>query len=270
MPLNETGHLISRRTLMRTVASASALTPILGSSSVNDPQFPKNRGAAHSALLLDQDWRFGQETGTHVLEPDFDDRRFSAVTLPHCVTQLSWQNWDPALWQRAWTYRRHFDVPREFRGLRLFLHFDSVMIAATVAVNGHVFPQHLGGFLPFRYEITDLVHEGENVLALGVDAGWKNVPPEGSPKGPPSIDYLLPGGITGSVHLSAVPKTFIDDVFAKPLDVLGNPRLEVKCSLNASTVPPDALHITATLLDGSDTVASASKELRVGNTGETE
>ena len=226
-------------------------------------------GPAHFTLPLNQNWRFGEKLHDSTLQPDFDDRGLSEITLPHCVTRLSWQKWDPASWQRVWIYRRPFTLPRELKDLRLFLHFDDVMIAATPVVNGHALPQHLGGFLPFRYEVTDLVREKENLLAVAVDSRWSNVPPEGSPKGPASIDYLLPGGITGSVYMHAVPQCFIDDVFAKPVKVLDLDRqLHIACTLDIGAVPSDPLRLAATLFDGTRIVASASQHVEINKSGQ--
>src|SRR5579859_2069401 len=127
------------------------------------------RGPAQGVLALDNDWLFGGKLTPGALEPDFDDRAFARISLPHCVTPLSWRRWDPAVWQDEWIYRRHFSVPKEFRGLRLFLRFERAMAAAAPAVNGHELPHHVGGFLPFEYEITDLVRERRNVLSVAID-----------------------------------------------------------------------------------------------------
>jgi beta-galactosidase len=91
------------------------------------------------------------------------------------------------------------------RGQRIFLRFERVMAAASVTVNGHALPQHLGGFLPFDYEITSLIRDPDNVISVAVDARWLNIPPAGSPRGPQAVDYLLPGGIPGSISLRGVP-----------------------------------------------------------------
>src|ERR1035438_8729053 len=104
------------------------------------------------------------------------------------------------------------------------------MTNATLALNGHTLDPHLGGYLPFQREITGILQEN-NSLAVEVDSRFLSVPPAGNPKGPPSVDYLLPGGITGSVNLRVLPQVFTSDVFAKPLDVLGpTRRLEVACT----------------------------------------
>ena len=75
------------------------------------------------------------------------------------------------------------------------------------------------------------------MLAVVVDSRWSNVPPEGSPDGPKSIDYLEPGGIFRPVRLQAVPPVFISDVFAKPVKVLdADRRIEVTCSIDAGAI----------------------------------
>ena len=39
------------------------------------------------------------------------------VTLPHTVVPLSWQDWDPADWERVWVYRKHFDALARARSI---------------------------------------------------------------------------------------------------------------------------------------------------------
>jgi len=89
-----------------------------------------------------------------------------------------------------------------------------------------------------------------------VDSRWLNVPPGGSPRGPSSIDYMLPGGITRSVSLHLKPEIFIADVFAKPLHCLDSNRtVAVQCSIDAKGSTPCELSIRADLLDGTATLA---------------
>ncbi|MGH9624513.1 MAG: sugar-binding domain-containing protein, partial [Bryobacteraceae bacterium] len=178
----------SRRGFLQSCLSASAgfaLAPLAAGKT----------GPAIRSLALNQDWHFEK----------------SVVTLPHCVAPLSWHNWDPSAWEKVWSYHRDFTAPRDFHGSRMFLHFEGALTSATPTLNGHALPRHAGGYLPFQHEITGFVKQGGNKLAVAVDARWQSVPPEGSPKGPRSIDYLEPGGIWGSVSLLAVPDVFIKD-----------------------------------------------------------
>lgn len=227
-------------------------------------------GSAHRAIPLNQDWLFGGKLNEAGLQPGFDDAGFERVNLPHCVTKLSWQKWNPAEWEAEWLYRRHFTLPPDLKHHRIFLHFDGVMVGATPVVNGHALPKHLGGYLPIQYEITPLFSAGENVLAVAIDSRWSNTPPEGSTRGPKSVDYLEPGGIVRPVSLRAVPQIFISDVFAKPVKVLDSGRrVEVECSIDAAAVPARPVRIDATMRDGSRVVARASRSLRIEKPGQT-
>jgi beta-galactosidase len=247
--METTQHGISRREFVRTSAVLGAL---LGAGVA---KADSQAGAARWSLPLDGDWVFGD----------------SKVTLPHCAAKLSWQDWNPAAWADVRTYRRHFKLPGEFRNRRVFVQFDGVMTAASPAINGHVLPEHLGGYLPFRYEVTDWLTGGDNVLAVAVDSRWKNVPPEGSPKGPGSIDYLEPGGIIRPVSLCAVPQVFLSGMFAKPVRVLDSGRrVEVACSIEAGARMDKPIEIKTELMDGARVVSMAQQTLKLEPAGKTE
>jgi beta-galactosidase len=261
---------VSRRSFLRSCALAAlAPAPILHSLDRAGSSSAEQRGPNRLVLSLDGDWRFGGRLDPVALQPDFDDAEFTSITLPHTVTPLSWQKWDPASWQDQWYYRRHFEIPPELKGLRLFLRFDRIMAGATAYVNGHALPRHLGGFLPFEYETTDLVRAKDNLLAVAVDARWLNAPPAGSTAGPRSIDYMLPGGITGSVRLHAVPAVFLREVFAKPVHVLEQDRrIEILCTIDSNRSTPSEIHLEAQLRDGDRVVAKTAQQTRIGNSSE--
>src|SRR6185295_186007 len=100
-----TGVDVSRREFVQSCAAAVIALPILGCQSVTPRH---SRGPASHTMALDQDWRFGGELKPGALAPNFDDAAFEKVTLPHCATKLSWQNWSWEEWQKVWCYRRHF------------------------------------------------------------------------------------------------------------------------------------------------------------------
>jgi beta-galactosidase len=264
---------LSRREFIKRCSlgtAALAAGSILGCQT-GQPRAFSQAGAARYSFSLDQNWLFGGKYDPAAIEPTFPDQHFSQVTLPHCVTKLSWQNWDAAAWQDLWIYRRHFDLPRESRGRRVFVQFAGVMVGTTPTINGHPLPQHLGGYLPSRYEITDWVKEAGNVLAVVVDSRWSNVPPEGAEVGAKRVDYLEPGGIYRSVNLNIVPPIFIDDVFAKPVGVLDRDgRIEVACSLDCAAGVSRPVTIRAELLDKGRVVSRCERPLRIKKGGKTE
>jgi beta-galactosidase len=247
--------------------SASAASAESTSTASDESRGAEAAGAQHArAISLDSDWLFGGKASAAALAPEFDDQAFAHVTLPHCAVPLSWQKWDPQSWEDVWIYRRRFSVPRQWRGLRLFLHFDRVMAAAAPVLNGRSLDPHLGGFLPFEREITGLTNHTGNVLALSVDARWLNAPPSGSPRGPRSVDYLLPGGVTGSVRLKAAPDIYLREVFAKPVDVLDpSRRMDVTCQVNAAAHAnlPAAASLTVRLLENGRAVAQTTESVHL-------
>ena len=69
---------------------------------------------------------------------------------------------DELLW-----YRRAFEAPALQAGERLLLHFDAVDYACACYVNGYLAGTHAGGYLPFSFDVTDLLTPGErNELLL--------------------------------------------------------------------------------------------------------
>jgi beta-galactosidase len=262
----------TRREFLRTCALSTAAVAsgaLVSRASETSAGAAVRSGPARQFFPLNQNWRFGGKFTAEALKPGFDDTAFSKITLPHCVSKLSWQGWRPAEWQEVWIYRRHFTPPKEFTNRRIFLDFDGVMNTATPAINGQTLPLHAGGYLPFYYEITRWLKPGDNVLSVAVDSRWNNVPPDGHPQGAPKVDYLEPGGIVRPVALRAVPQIFISDVFAKPVDVLNsNRRVEVTCTIDAAMVPQKPLQIRMDMMDGERRVASVSKALNLEQVGE--
>ena len=244
-------HVISRRQFARTVAPVTFASIVAARRGTAAPA----RGPARYRIPLDNGWSFAGKPG---------------VTLPHCVAKLSWQDWDPALWESVFAYRRRFSLPREMAGRRVFVEFEGVMTSAKPSINGHALQEYRGGYLPFRREITEWLKAGDNVLDVAVDSRWQDVPPDGSPKGRISVDYLEPGGIFRPVGLLAVTQVFIDDVFARPVNVLDpSRRIEVRCSVDAASAAGPPLAITTELRDGTTVLATARQAIRLEKPGQT-
>jgi beta-galactosidase len=214
-----------------------------------------DRGAVARRVALTDGWRFGPAGAADWDQPGLDETGFEDVAVPHTVAHLSWRDWEPASWEREFCYRRRFELPDSFAGLRTFVDFAGALTKAAVHLNGVELGVHLGGYLPFRYEITDMAVNGENLLAVLLDASFDlNVPPNvPSPGTNLDIDFWEPGGIYRDVCVRAVPQVFIDDVFAKPVDVLSaEPAVEVECTLDTSVPLAGQGMLTVEILDPDD------------------
>ena len=66
------------------------------------------------------------------------------------------------------SYVRTFDVPAEWKGGRVILHFGGVYSGHQVWVNGVEVGYSEDSCLPSEFDITDILREGENTLAVRV------------------------------------------------------------------------------------------------------
>jgi len=89
---------------------------------------------------------------------------------------------------------------------RALLYFGAVNYDCHVYVNGKKAGHHVGGFTPFNFDVTDLLHEGKNFVVVKADN-------KRSPSAVPTqiFDWWNYGGITRDVQLLSVAPTYIED-----------------------------------------------------------
>jgi beta-galactosidase len=216
-------------------------------------------------LPINRNWRYNPAyvEGAHARE--FDDSKFERVVIPHTNIKLPWHSFDEKLYEFVSIYRRRFKLPPEAAGHLVFVDFEGVMTASTVWINGVRLGEYKGGYTPFSFDLTPHINfSGENVLAVDVDSTERpDIPPFGY-----QIDYLTFGGIYREVSLRIVPKTFIENIFAKSKDVLSaNPGLDVECFLINTEAASAGLTLEAELRDGERAVAKASLPLPAAEAG---
>ena len=111
-------------------------------------------------------------------------------------------------------YERSFRYPEHFRHERCLLHFDAVDQIAEVWLNGQRLGSHTGGYLPFTFDITDVVlKDADNQLkVLVTDHLDQDYPYGKQTKKPGGMWYTPVSGIWQSVWLEAVPQVHISHV----------------------------------------------------------
>lgn len=119
---------------------------------------------------------------------------------------------DEFLW-----YRRTFSLPEE-KNVRTLLHFGAVDQCASVWVNGTQVGEHVGGYLPFTFDITDaLAHENTLVVRV-TDASDTSYHSRGKQKiDRGGIWYTPQSGIWQTVWMERVPRTYIKSLRITPL-----------------------------------------------------
>jgi len=174
-----------------------------------------------SVVSLDGQWELCPAGSQDAAPPA--NAAWKPVTVPGRI--------DGAEHNRYW-YRRTFELPKAMAGKRLKLQFRAVNHEARVYVNGRPAGRHLGGNLPFEFDVSELARAGANELLVAVTnwtaactkpperfqvgpfehPGWK-IPP-GSIIAPIGGDFQMTG-IWQSVSLLACHLVHIQDVFVQ-------------------------------------------------------
>jgi beta-galactosidase/beta-glucuronidase len=158
----------------------------------------------------------------------------------------------PLLPQETLWYRRTFQIPAGWAGKRVLLHFGAVDWAAVVTLNGQRVGDHRGGYLPFSFDVTPLLVDGDNELVVQVQdptdtssqaRGKQTLHPGG-------ILYTAVSGIWQTVWLEPVPDVHIESVTAVPDALAGTVSVDVTTSA--------ATPVSITIRDGDRVVAETA------------
>ena len=107
-------------------------------------------------------------------------------------------------------YKRSFSLPEEMKGKKILLHFGAVDAVCTVYLNGRELCNHEGGYLPFSYDITELLIDGENTLYVRVRDDLDAAYPYGKQtRRRGGMWYTPVSGIWQTVWIEAVPEKYI-------------------------------------------------------------
>lgn len=165
---------------------------------------------------------------------------------------------DSTLW-----YRREFNIPADWRGRCVLLHFCAVDFETNVIVNGKSVGTHRGGYDTFSFDITDqlLADKRQEILVAVRDPTDAGVQARGKQRNEPrGIWYTPTTGIWQTVWLEPVPETRITNLRITPdIDqetvsvkvscqgLKSEQRLSATQTLNGATVAENFLDIDASV-----------------------
>ncbi len=107
-------------------------------------------------------WKFMPDPPQGFQTSDFDDSTWKTISVPSHWVMAGFKA------EKDGGYRRHIELPAEWRGQRIRLAFDGVYSAAEVWWNGQRVGSHLGGATPFQLDITTAAKPGDNIIAVRV------------------------------------------------------------------------------------------------------
>ena len=114
-------------------------------------------------------------------------------------------------------YRKVFKKPEDFRCKRIFLHFGAVDQTCTVYLNGRELGSNEGGYLPFSFDITEFLNDGENEITLTARDKLDHKYPYGKQKYKRGGMWYTPvSGIWQTVWLEGRPESYVEDIKITP------------------------------------------------------
>ena len=221
------------------------------------PEYPRPSFARPDWLCLNGQWQFEMDPGDSGLERGLRDRALEGtITVPFCpestLSGIGNEDFMRAVW-----YRREVEIPADWNGRRVLLHFQAVDEDSTVWVNGKEAARHRGGMTPIGIDLSGFAEPGES-FTLCVRARDLHAGP--GPRGKQSDSYDRRGchytrttGIWQTVWMEPVGKVAS---FKRPRITpdLANGVFHLALPLDGRV---GGLSVKATLTDGAGEVVSA-------------
>lgn len=113
--------------------------------------------------------------------------------------------------------KRKFSLPAGFVKDRVIVHFGAVDAEAVVIINGREAGHHVGGYLAFSFDVTELLRESENEIEVKVRDSLDTELPYGKQSRKRGGMWYTPiSGIWQSVWLESVPNSYIERLEITP------------------------------------------------------
>ena len=161
-------------------------------------------GQVREKQNFNKGWRFSLSDSTVYSSPDYNDKRWRTLDLPHDWSvefDFSEKNTGRNAFLPGGTgwYRKSFLMPDTDKGKQVEIQFDGIYKNASIWLNGKSVGIQHDGYTSFYFDITELLHYGEmNTLAVRVDNSYQ-----------PSCRWYSGSGIYRNVWLRMVNPTHI-------------------------------------------------------------
>jgi len=185
------------------------------------PEHPRPDFFRADWLNLNGVWQFELDPGRSGHERRwFESGSFGKeIRVPFCMESplggVGVKDFVAGVW-----YRRTFAVPANWSGRRVLLNVGACDFQSRVYVNSRLVGEHVGGYCGFRFDITDAVRDGENVLVIEAQDDLRSgLQPGGKQSrlfNSHGCSYTRVTGIWQTVYLEAVPATYIAHVKVHP------------------------------------------------------
>jgi beta-galactosidase len=214
-------------------------------------------------------WQFYRSIDTSAVPPS--SAKWETVDLPHTANLEQVTVKDQ--WQGICFYRKNFKLDQAYRNKIVSLQFDAAMNVAEVWVNGKKMIYHLGGYLPFAIDMSNVVRfDTINTVLVRLDNRDNSIT---GPKPLKILDFNMYGGlyrnvhliVKGNIHLSNPVQTnliagggvFFSTIVASKQQA----SFEIRSHVQNQTGKPVKIRITNQLIDKSGTVVATLQSAQI-------
>jgi beta-galactosidase len=159
-------------------------------------------------LDFNSNWKFYLGNDSTATNASFNDAKWRTLTLPHDWSiEQPFDEKAPATTQGGalpggigW-YRKTFTLPANSKDKKIYIEFDGIYRNSEVWINGIRLGKRPNGYISFRYDLTDHLHEApkRNVLVVKVDNSQQ-----------PNSRWYTGSGIYRNTRLVITSETAID------------------------------------------------------------
>ena len=122
--------------------------------------------------------QFKDAQGKYFYEVGYDDSSWERVSVPHAFnadhmyqTKASRMG-DRGIYAGYVFYRKHFELPTEAAGKKVFIEFEGIKHASYIYLNGEIVGYYEAGVTAFGFDLSatgNLNYTGPNVIAVAAD-----------------------------------------------------------------------------------------------------
>ncbi|MDD2709046.1 MAG: glycoside hydrolase family 2 TIM barrel-domain containing protein [Verrucomicrobiae bacterium] len=186
------------------------------------PEHPRPQFERSTWINLNGSWTFAFDPGRSGHEREWHKSRGfdRTILVPFCpesrLSGVGHTDFIDAIW-----YHRLLEIPAEWRGRKLLLHFGGVDFESEVFIDGQLAGRHYGGSASFAHEITELVRPGEkhHLVVMARDDIRAGLQPGGKQScrfQSQGCSYTRTTGIWQTVWLEAAPAEGLREVRIVP------------------------------------------------------
>lgn len=181
----------------------------------------------------------------------------SRVALPHTWNNLDGQDGGNDYWRGHGIYE--IQLPSPTAGKRQYIQFEGVNHIASVSCNGTQLGGHRGGFSTFRFELTALMQQENNILTVDVTNEECDVYPQ-------HADFTFFGGIYRNVTFIETEPAHFDLLRSGTQGVFVTPHVTGTTRIDAFPVDAKGCTVSAELLNADGGVVASAEVPAEGHT----